>query len=82
MSKLDGLVNQPKLERIQFLELTLIDRHMFHLRCNNIYLIELRFETVRSMTHVNDLHLLVMQDRFGILQFIYYCLCVKLNLFN
>jgi hypothetical protein len=23
------------------------------------------------MTHVNDLHLLVMQDGFGILQFIY-----------
>jgi hypothetical protein len=34
------------------------------------------------MTHVNDLHLLVMQNRFGILQFTYYCLFVKLNLFN
>jgi hypothetical protein len=34
------------------------------------------------MTHVNDLHLLVMQDRFGILQFTYYYLFVKLNLFN
>jgi hypothetical protein len=34
------------------------------------------------MTHVNDLHLLIMQDRFRILQFIYYCLFVKLHLFN
>ncbi len=32
------------------------------------------------MTHVNDLHLLVMQDRFRILQFMYYCLFVKLHL--
>jgi hypothetical protein len=29
-----------------------------------------------------DLHLLVMQDRFDIFPFIYYCLLVKLNLFN
>jgi hypothetical protein len=29
-----------------------------------------------------DFHLLVMQDRFGILQFIYYCLLVKFNIFN
>jgi hypothetical protein len=34
------------------------------------------------MTHVNDLHLLVMQDRFGILRLIYYCHLVKLNLSN
>jgi hypothetical protein len=34
------------------------------------------------MTHVIDLHLLVMQDRFRILQFIYYCLLVELNIFN
>jgi len=34
------------------------------------------------MTHVNDLHLLDMQDRFGILQFIYYCHLVKLNFFQ
>ncbi len=71
-----------KLERIQFLALTFIDWHTFHLLCNNIYLIELFFETLRSMTHVNDLHLLVMQDKFGILQFIYYCVLVKLNFFN
>jgi hypothetical protein len=45
--------------------------------------IELCFETLRSMTHAIDLHLLVMQDRFGnILQFLYYCLLVKLNIFN
>jgi hypothetical protein len=36
---------------------------MFHLLSNNIYLIELFFETLRFMTHVNDLHLLVMQDK-------------------
>jgi len=30
-------------------------------------LIELYFDTLRFMTHVNDLHLLVMQDRFGII---------------
>jgi len=46
------------------------------------FLIELCFETFRSMTHVIDLHLLVMQDRFGILQFIYYCLLVELNIVN
>jgi len=44
--------------------------------------IELCFEILRSMMHAIDLHLLVMQDRFGILQFIYYCLLVKLNIFN
>jgi len=55
-TKLDGSVNQPK--------------------------IELHYETLRFMTHVTDLRLLVMQDRFGILRFIYYCLLIKLNLFN
>jgi len=31
---------------------------------------------------MSDLHLLVMQDRFHILRFIYYCLLVKLNLLD
>jgi hypothetical protein len=36
-------------------------------------LIEVCFETLRSITHVNDLHLLVMQGRFGILQLLSPC---------
>jgi hypothetical protein len=37
-TKLDGSINQPKLERIQSLTLTFIVWHAFHLLCNNIYL--------------------------------------------
>jgi len=80
-TKLDGSINQPKLERIQSLALTFTDWHAFHLLCNNIYLLNYVFK-LSSLWQVNDLHLLVIQDTFRIFLFIYFCHLVKLNLFN
>jgi hypothetical protein len=50
--------------------------------CNNIYLLNYVLKLWNLWHMWMTFHLWVMQNRFGILQFIYYCLLVKLYLLN